>query len=409
MSLVGDAPAIPDTPLALAAGLRTRIDAAGHVLIETPLGGIVDAGPYGLSILALFSRPRTVADAFATLESRAEPHPELMPAKATIVQLVDAGAVVEQQDRGVRFGWADPGEHARMLSDVHRTDAYVAAIRAAVRPDDVVLDIGTGSGVLAVAAAQAGARHVYAIEASDIAAVAQQVFEANDIADRVTLLEGWSTQVDLPEAATLLVTETLGIEPLEEDILRTILDARQRLLAPGARLIPNTLRLHAQALAVPDVHRWASRVDRAAVDGWRERYGVDLGPLREAQRRVPLHWPVDSQVVATWRTLGPSAQLVQVDLDSFASPGLRAGTRLDMDTAGIVDAILVTVSADLHDDIRLVQRPRRGEISSWDSSVWFLPDGIDVVEGAGLKIGYRFGIVGEADGLTCERSSTGRD
>jgi predicted RNA methylase len=91
-------------------------------------------------------------------------------------------------DRGPIRGWADPVEHACMLQDERRTGDYLAALAEAVRPGDVVLDIGTGSGVLAIAAARAGARRVYAVEASDIAEVAEQVFAANGVQDRVTLI-----------------------------------------------------------------------------------------------------------------------------------------------------------------------------------------------------------------------------
>ena len=71
-----------------------------------------------------------------------------------------------------------------MLHDDRRTGDYLAALAEAVRPGDVVLDIGTGSGVLAIAAARAGARRVYAVEASDIAEVAERVFAANGVEDR---------------------------------------------------------------------------------------------------------------------------------------------------------------------------------------------------------------------------------
>ena len=59
-----------------------------------------------------------------------------------------------------------------------------------------MLDIGTGSGVLAIAAARAGARHVYAVEASDIAEVAERVFALNGMKDRITLVTGWSRKID---------------------------------------------------------------------------------------------------------------------------------------------------------------------------------------------------------------------
>jgi len=133
--------------------------------------------------------------------------------------LIEEGALVPLgARRAITSGWADPIEHARMLHDDRRTSDSIAALTAAVRPQDVVLDIGTGSGVLAIAAVRAGARYVYAIEASDIAEVAERVFAANGVRDRVTLLPGWSRQIELPEPADLLVSEIIGNEPFEEEV-----------------------------------------------------------------------------------------------------------------------------------------------------------------------------------------------
>ena len=403
-------PPIPtDEPLSLASGLRTRIDSVGHVLVETHLGGIVDAGPDGLAVLAAFARPRTFAEAMLVLASESGLPPSLIQVRGTVATLYAAGAIITGREQGVRFGWTDPAEHARMVSDTHRTDAFIAALEATVQPDDVVLDIGTGSGVLAVAAARCDARHVYAIEASDIATVAREVFVANDVAERVTLIEGWSTEVELPEPATVLVTETLGVEPFEEDILRTVIDARGRLLTPGARLIPQALQLTVQAVTVPDGHRWSSRIDRRTVDAWRDRYGIDLEPLYEARRPTPLHWPVDGQIVATWPAMSPRVGLLELDLRSVGSTDVRAGTTVPIERSGTVDAVVVTFSARLAQDVVLAQRPRVGQTSSWDASVWFLPDGREVEAGDRLSLGYRFGSPGEADGLSCELSPRRRD
>ena len=58
--------------------------------------------------------------------------------------------------------------HRQLLSDAHRTESFGRAVAEVVRPGDVVLDLGSGSGILALIAARLGARQVYAVEWGDI-------------------------------------------------------------------------------------------------------------------------------------------------------------------------------------------------------------------------------------------------
>src|SRR5689334_21903778 len=101
-------------------------------------------------------------------------------------------------------------QHRSLLEDGVRTDAFATAIARIVRPDDVVLDLGSGTGMLAILACRAGARRVFAVERGHIADVAAMLVEANGCADRVEVLYARSQDVELPERATVLITETLG-------------------------------------------------------------------------------------------------------------------------------------------------------------------------------------------------------
>ena len=80
--------------------------------------------------------------------------------------------------------------HRSMIGDRVRTEAFRRAIEAAVRPGDVVLDVGAGSGILSVFAARAGAARVYAVEQTSIAVFAQELVAANGVADVVRVIQG---------------------------------------------------------------------------------------------------------------------------------------------------------------------------------------------------------------------------
>lgn len=372
------------------------------MLLDAPDGTVVDIGPRGFAILSLFSRPMTLGEAVDRLEREAPPT-DFAPTMSVVDMLIEEGALVEPDaSRGPTSGWADPVEHARMLHDQRRTNDYVAALAEAVRPGDVVLDIGTGSGVLAIAAARAGARHVYAVEGSDIAEVAERVFAANGVKDTVTLVPGWSRLAELPEPADLLVAEVIGNEPLEEEILETTLDARRRLLKPDARLIPHTLTLLARPLLLPEEAARQRAIGRSAVERWRQLYGLEFQPLLDAAIPGPVNMPTEAEVAATWPPVGPPVVLASLDLTTFEDASVRASADLVLDAPGAVNAVAVSFRASLTGSIEHTLDPWTWPTSSWAVSVWVLPDRLDLEPASRLRLHYARRCRDTRDGLTYE-------
>ncbi len=140
-----------------------------------------------------------------------------------------------------------------MISDRGRFDAYANAIARAVRPGDVLLEIGCGPAVFALLACRAGAARVYAIETEDVVHLAKQLASANGLAERIKFLQSDSRRTELPERVNVIVSDIRGTLPLFEHAIPSLEDARQRLLAPGGILIPQRDTLMV-ALAEADVY-----------------------------------------------------------------------------------------------------------------------------------------------------------
>ena len=130
-----------------------------------------------------------------------------------------------------------------MLNDHDRNKFYADALAEIVTPESIVVEIGTGSGVLSMIAARLGAKHVTAIEANDhLAAIATANFYANGLASRITVINKMSTEVTTAELpygrADILVSEILGTLLLSENALEFTTDARENLLKPDAKIVP---------------------------------------------------------------------------------------------------------------------------------------------------------------------------
>ena len=128
--------------------------------------------------------------------------------------------------------------HRTMICDRVRTEAFRRAIDSVVRPGDIVLDVGAGSGILSVFAARAGAARVYAVERTSAAVLAQELAAANGVAEIVQVIHGDVMDVELPERVDVIVSEWLGGFGIDEGMLVPVIVARDRWLKPGGVMIP---------------------------------------------------------------------------------------------------------------------------------------------------------------------------
>lgn len=127
--------------------------------------------------------------------------------------------------------------HEDMLKDAARTGAYRAAImqNAPSIKGKVVLDVGCGTGILSLFCAQAGARKVYGVEASNLADQAQKIVDQNSAGGVITIIHGKLEEIELPEKVDVIVSEWMGYFLVFESMLDSVIYARDKWLNPGVR------------------------------------------------------------------------------------------------------------------------------------------------------------------------------
>lgn len=348
----------PAPRLRLVSGLRLRHEpGAGHALESADRVHAV--GPHTLAIVDAFLQPRSLPEAIRLLQARTSGRQDWIDLTAEIVQMRRSGLLLpEDADNPpaqVENAFSAVPVHIRMLRDRTRTLAYLDAIRASVRPGDVVVDLGTGTGILAATAARAGALRVYAIEASAIADVAERVFAANGVADRVRLLRGWSTQLELPERADILVSEIIGNDPMAERILECTADAVHRFLKPDARLLPSKLCLLAVPLQLPKSLAQRTRVTPDQLAEWRKLYELDLEPLADNCGDARLLLP--SADSPEWTPLAPSSVLEEIDLRARSEAPRNRECVFSISEDGKLEAVAFGFEARLLDGLKVSSNP----------------------------------------------------
>lgn len=260
--------------------------------------------------------------------------------------------------------------HAMLLADCERLDAYGAAIREVVAPGDIVVDVGTGSGVLALMAWKAGARRVYAVERTDIAGIAKEVICANGAEDIVRVVAADFTDFEPPEPVDVVVSELISKQALGQRMESLMAHAR-KYLRTGGRILPERVRY----LAAP-----VSRVSDYG-DGF-QTGDLDFEPLerRLANSLRPVRLKDEDR-------LGAGIELHVSELSTAAQDSFTARARLSVAREGVFRGVGLWFDAELSPTRSLSTEPPGG--GAWGHVAIPSPRAVAVEPGAEIELELR--------------------
>jgi ribosomal protein L11 methylase PrmA len=357
-------------------------------------------GQHALGLLDIFYTPTSITECMRRLAPRLKGRRATEETLTTLSMMVSAGILTGESPSGftdLMFptgGYGLAHLNIRILEDPIRKATFIRAINETVTPDDVVLDLGTGSGILAIAAAKAGARHVYAVEPARSGDLAAEVAKANGVADRISFIKGWSSTTELPELATVLTTDIVGNDALDMVIWESVQDARKRLLTPDARLIPTSFKTYLYLVDMPEEIAGQQRILPQQIKRWQHRYGIDFSPMLDADRGRIAGFYERPETVQQWRDMSAPQALSQIDLHEDARV-FEGDTTLVASRQGTVSGVVLYFEAQMSPGVSMSTSPRDGdELSHWFTACWALNTEIEVVPGDEIRLRYRY----EGDG-----------
>jgi len=278
-----------------------------------------------------------------------------------------------------------PNWHFDMLSDTRRNDAFEKAISKVATEKSRALDIGTGSGLLAMMAARAGAASVLACEEnSDLANVAERIVEANGYSDNIRVVNKRSDQLeegdDFEQKFDLIVSEILDSGGLGEGILSSLRQAKREMGRPDVKIIPAGISLKAHLIEFPERYR---------VNPIKDLSGFDLSIFNEF-RVSDTYVPVDlkhedylplSEVFNLRAYDFYNIHAQEIDFDNPEVDSIQVEIRQE----GQVQAVAFWFDLHMDEDDSYSTGPG-GELDHWLQAVYFFEQPKDVSKGDQVAI-----------------------
>ncbi|XVE98276.1 hypothetical protein REPUB_Repub03eG0091700 [Reevesia pubescens] len=298
-----------------------------------------------------------------------------------------------------------------MLCDRVRMDAYFNAIFQNKHhfQGKTVLDVGTGSGILAIWSAQAGARKVYAVEATKMSEHARSLVKANNLQDIVEVIEGSMEEVVLPEKVDVIISEWMGYFLLRESMFDSVICARDRWLKPTGVMYPSHARMWVAPIRSGLVDQKKNDYE-GTMDDWygfledtKDHYGVDMSvltsPFSEEQEKYYLQTSLWSNL-HPHQVIGTAAVIKDIDCltatvndilqvtSTFSSAISMEQTRL-CGFAGWFDVhFRGRVEDPAQQEIELTTAPSSNNGTHWGQQVFLMHPPVHVGEGCNLNVSF---------------------
>lgn len=279
---------------------------------------------------------------------------------------------------------AQPEVQQRLAEDEAALEAFARALgeNEGELEGKTVLEIGSGTGLLAMLAAQAGAKHVYAVEASSLADTAQQVVRDNQLQHKVTVIKGRVEDVQLPAAKVdVILCNWMGPALLGGGMLDSVATARRRFLAPGGVVLPDKAELF--VVGVEDRDHLSD-----TKQFWSDVAGFDLRAVLPAAVRLARR----DDMASTSRLVTAPQRLLSFDVASARAPAaiFRRPFELSVQRSDRLHALAlywdVTFSFAGKADSPVVLSTSPGaDPTHWGQTLLSFPRGIRVAPGEALK------------------------
>lgn len=269
--------------------------------------------------------------------------------------------------------------HFDMLADTARNDAYDAALKAMVKPEMQVLDIGAGSGLLSMMAVRAGAKSVCALEmVKELADITKSIVQENGFKDQIEVISKKSTSIEvgkeLSDKADLVVSEILDCGLLGEGVLPSLRHAWKNLLKPDAVCIPEGADLRGQLIQSEEIH---------LVNPICEISGFDLSAFNTFAEAVPYQARTLNNL--EYNALSDVFDITEINFyklppqASIDKPN-EIEVEVEILNDGMIHGVAFWFNLHLNKDIKLSSGPG-GELKHWGQAMYIMKNPILVKKG----------------------------
>jgi tetratricopeptide (TPR) repeat protein len=261
-----------------------------------------------------------------------------------------------------------PPWHLKMLADRERNEAYEKAISKTITKESVVLDIGTGSGLLSLISARSGAQHVFTCEQSSyIAEVAQEIIKTNGFSSKVSLFQAKSTQLtsaDFTAQPNLLVAEIFDAGLIGEYAIPAFRHALEKLCTPNCQVIPKQAKIYGKLMHIPGL---------SSVNPIKTIRDLNLAPFDVF--RVPGEYISESLSQFEHCFLSDEFEMMQYDFKNLGPEIPDTAHRektmeIPIITEGTLQGVAFWFNLWLDDDIQVSSAPERKD-NHWGQALFF--------------------------------------